>query len=202
MTRFSQLSSWWNGSLEGINKSPARFDFAKLENLNGHYIRHSDDADLLNQFMDFLPHVEGGSELLAKIDAPMKAKLLAAMPGLKERAKTLVELKTSSAYLFARRPLIPDQKAAAVLDLDGRTANTASFGVLSSATDWNARSLEQAMKNYVIDTGDKLGNLAQPLRAALTGTTTSPGIFEVLEVLGREEALARIKDQSTETEKE
>ena len=189
-----QLVEWF--TLEGINKSPARFDFAKLENLNGHYIRHSDDADLLNQFMGFLPHIEGGSEMLAKIDASMKAKLLAAMPGLKERAKTLVELKLACGYLFATRPLMMDDKAKALLNDEGKAALKDLLAVLSGVNDWTAAALETAVKAHAEATGVKLGKFAQPLRAAATGTSTSPGIFDVLVVLGREEALGRISDQA------
>jgi glutamyl-tRNA synthetase len=188
-----QLVEWFN--LEAIGKSPARFDFAKLENLNGHYIRHTPDASLLAQFMDFLPHVEGGKSLLAAIDAPMKAKLLKAMPGLKERAKTLVELKTSCLYLFASRPLGMDDKARAIIADGGGAALAGVIPVLEAASDWSAPALEAAVKAHAEAQGLKLGKLAQPLRAALTGTTVSPGIFDVLEVLGREEALARLRDQ-------
>jgi glutamyl-tRNA synthetase len=189
-----QLVEWFK--LEGINKSPARFDFAKLENLNGHYIRHSIDADLLSQFMAFLPHVEGGSEMLAKIDVPMKAKLLAAMAGLKERAKTLVELKAACGYLFAKRPLMMDDKAKALLDGDGKAALKALHPLLAASPVWAAHDLEGLVKAHADATGIKLGKFAQPLRAALTGTSTSPGIFDVLVVLGREEALGRIEDQA------
>ncbi len=190
-----QLVEWFG--LDGVGKSAARFDFAKLENLNGHYIRHTDDAELLEHFLAFLPHVEGGATMLAKIDATMKAKLLKAMAGLKERAKTLVELKNSAAYLFVQRPLPLDEKASKILNDEGRTANAASYAVLSKVENWKASELEAAIKAFSIDTNTKLGNLAQPLRAALTGTSTSPGIFDVLEVLGREESLGRIADHTT-----
>ena len=191
-----QLVEWF--SLDGINNSPARFDFAKLENLNGHYIRHMSNGDLLNEFMAFLPHVEGGSELALRIDGPMKAKLLKAMPGLKERAKTLMELKNAVAYLFSQRPLAMDEKAKALLDDDGKTALKALHPLLSGVKDWVADPLEVAVKSHAETTGIKLGKLAQPLRAALTGTSTSPGIFDVLEVLGRDEALGRIADQMSQ----
>jgi glutamyl-tRNA synthetase len=188
-----QLVEWF--SLEGINKSPARFDFVKLENLNGHYIRHLGDAELLKEFITFLPHVEGGPEMLAKIDEAKHAKLLAAMPGLKERAKTLVELKTNAAYLFAQRPLTVDDKAKALLNDEGKAALRALHPLLVAAPEWAAQPLEGIVKAHAEATGIKLGKFAQPLRAALTGTSTSPGIFDVLAVLGREEALNRIADQ-------
>jgi glutamyl-tRNA synthetase len=188
-----QMIAWFG--LDAIGKSAARFDFAKLENTNGHYMRATPDADLLCAFLAFLPHVEGGADMLAKIDAPMQAKLLKAMPGLKERAKTLVELKTAAQFLFAARPLALDGKAAAILNDEGRAALEQLFPVLESASVWEAAPLEAAVKAFAETAGLKLGKLAQPLRAALTGAGTSPGIFDVLAVLGRDEALGRIGDQ-------
>ena len=190
-----QLVEWFE--LEGVNKSPARFDFAKLENVNGHYIRQMADGELLEEFLSFLPHADGGADLYAKIDESMKAKLLKAMPGLKERAKTLVELMTSSAYLFAQRPLRLDEKATGLLNSEGKAALAALHPLLSASVEWNAHALEAIVKAHAEATGIKLGKFAQPLRAALTGTSTSPGIFDVLEVLGREESMARIADQSS-----
>jgi glutamyl-tRNA synthetase len=189
-----QLVEWFE--LDGIGKSAARFDFAKLENLNGHYIRHTADDVLLRQFMAFLPYAEGRYDGVPLIISPgMQAKLLKAMPGLKERAKTLVELKTNAAYLFAQRPLPMDDKAKGILNEEGKVALSGVVSVLQSAPNWLGTELEAAVKAHAEATGLKLGKLAQPLRAALTGTSTSPGIFDVLEVLGREESLARIKDQ-------
>ncbi len=187
-----QMVEWFN--LEQVGKSAARFDFAKLENLNGHYMRHMPDVELLTHFVDFLPHAEGGKAMLAEIDEAMMAKLLRAMPGLKERAKTLVELMNSTAYLFAARPLALDDKAAQILKDGGREAIAGLLPVLEGADDWTALQLETAVKAHAEAKGLKLGKLAQPLRAALTGTATSPGIFDVLEVLGREEALGRLRD--------
>jgi glutamyl-tRNA synthetase len=191
-----QMIEWFD--LGGIGKSAARFDFAKLENLNGHYIRNTPDAALLDQFIAFLPHVEGGPEMLARIDAPMRAKLLRAMPGLKDRAKTLVDLMKGAMFLFAKRPLKLDEKAAQLLNTEGQAANGLSIEALGriSQDNWVAAGLEEELKALAETKGLKLGKLAQPLRAALTGTSTSPGIFDVLEVLGREESLARIRDHS------
>ena len=187
-----ELVRWFD--LDGIGKSASRFDFAKLENLNGHYIRHTPDAELLDLFMGFLPHAEGGAAMLAKIDEAMKAKLLKSLPGLKERAKTLVELKNSAAYLFAARPLAMDDKAKGLLNDEGKAALKIVSDVLSASSDWTAAALEAAIKAAAEAAELKLGKLAQPMRAALTGTATSPPIFDVLEVLGRDESLARIKD--------
>jgi glutamyl-tRNA synthetase len=189
-----QLVEWFN--LESIGKSAARFDFAKLENLNGHYIRHTPDTALLTQFIDFLPHAEGGRAMLAKIDEAMMAKLLRAMPGLKERAKTLVELMKGAQFLFAERPLPMDEKAQQILRDGGAEALKALIPVLNGVENWIAQDIEASVKSFAEAQNVKLGKLAQPLRAALTGTSTSPGIFDVLEVLGREESLARLKEQA------
>jgi glutamyl-tRNA synthetase len=126
----------------------------------------------------------------------MKAKLLAAMPGLKERAKTLVELLNSASYLYVARPLPMDDKAKQILADGGRSALASLLPVLSAVQSWTAGELEASVKAYAESSGVKLGKLAQPLRAALTGTSTSPGIFDVLAVLGRDESTARIADQA------
>ena len=187
-----ELVRWFD--LDGIGKSASRFDFAKLENLNGHYIRHTPDAELLELFLSFLPHVENGPTMLTKIDASMKAKLLKALPGLKDRAKTLVELMNACGYLFAVRPLAMDEKAKVILNDEGKAALKSVEAALTADMDWTAHSLETSVKALAEANGLKLGKLAQPLRAALTGTSTSPPIFDVLEVLGRDESLARIQD--------
>jgi glutamyl-tRNA synthetase len=188
-----QLVEWF--TLGGIGKSAARFDFAKLENLNGHYIRHTPDSELLLHFKSFLLHVEGGEALLEALTPELETKLLLSLPGLKERAKTLVELMNSSGYLFAKRPLSLDDKAKALLNEEGKTALKGAYDVLAAASEWSGPALEAAVKAHAEATGQKLGKIAQPLRAALTGTSTSPGIFDVLEVLGPEESLGRIADQ-------
>jgi glutamyl-tRNA synthetase len=182
----------WFG-LDGLGRSPARFDFAKLENLNGHYIRYTDDDTLLAEVLAFLPHAEGGAAILERLDDRMRAKLRRALPGLKERAKTLVELLAGARFLFAKRPLPLDAKAQQLLSAEGKAVLASLLPVLDG--EWSASALESAVKEYSAAKGLKLGALAQPLRAALTGTSTSPGIFDVLEVLGREESLARIRDQ-------
>jgi glutamyl-tRNA synthetase len=186
-----QMIAWFG--FDGLGKSPSRFDFVKLENLNGHYMRSTPDAELLAAFLDFLPHVAGGPELLSRIDASMRAKLIRAMPGLKDRAKTLLDLMKSAQFLFASRPLTLDDRAKQII-ADGGIAALQGLLPVLKGTDWNAPSLEAAVKAHAETTGAKLGKLAQPLRAVLTGTNTSPGIFDVLEVLGRDESLNRIGD--------
>jgi glutamyl-tRNA synthetase len=188
----SQLVQWF--SLDAIGKSPARFDFAKLENLNGHYVRHMDDAELMQALIDFLPHVENGPAVLSQIDEMKRGQLLRAMGGLKARAKTLVELLDGTKFLFAKRQLSLDPSAQKIMADGGVDALKTIRPVLEQAPDWIAASLEGAVKALAEAQGMKLGKLAQPLRASVTGTSTSPPIFDVLEVLGREESLGRIAD--------
>jgi glutamyl-tRNA synthetase len=180
--------------LEGIGRSPSRFDFAKLENLNGHYIRQTGDAELLREIEVLLDHIPDGPAFKAKLDDEMRGKLLAALPGLKERAKTLLELIDGAKFLFAERPLAYDEKAAQLLDATGKDALKAVAPRLADLGDWTAASTEAVVRAYAEEAGLKLGKVAQPLRAALTGRATSPPIFDVLAVLGREESLARIAD--------
>ncbi len=186
-----QMIEWF--SLSSVGKSPARFDFAKLENLNGHYIRATPDADLMEALIAFLPHAEGGKAMLGELDDAMRAQLVAAMPGLKERAKTLVELMDGARFLFARRPLAMDEKARDIL-VGGGAAVLAQLLPGLQRVDWSAAELEREVRSFADVSGQKLGKIAQPLRAALTGRTVSPGVFDVLVVLGRDEALARIAD--------
>src|ERR1700750_3045110 len=182
--------------LAGIGRSAARFDFAKLENLNGHYIRQADDAALVNQFEKVLDYIPDGAALKAKLNDTTRAQLLRAMPSLKERAKTLLELIAGSYFIFADRPLEMEAKAEALLTDDVRALITKLRAALEQVTPWSAETTEAAMRNFAEQNNLKLGAVAQPLRAALTGRTTSPGIFEVLAVLGRGECLARLGDQA------
>ena len=182
--------------LSAVGRSPARFDFAKLENLNGHYIRQTADADLVAEVERVLPYAPAGADLAAKLTPALREKLIAAMPGLKERAKTLIELIESARYLYADRPLALDDKAKAVMTADARGMLAHLSRELAMVDPWSAAGAEAAVRAYAERAGAKLGAVAQPLRAALTGRTTSPGIFEVLAVLGRAESLARIGDQA------
>ncbi|MDR7032647.1 glutamate--tRNA ligase [Mesorhizobium sp. BE184] len=189
----ADMVSWFD--IVDVNKGAARFDFAKLEALNGVHMRAMDDAALTNIFIETLPHLPNGEALAAKLDEKAKDRLLQAMPGLKERARTLVELADSAYFLVADRPLALDEKAHAILDADAKAVLAALLPGFEAVTDWNAASTEAVVRSYSEANGLKLGKLAQPLRAALTGRSTSPGVFDVLAVLGRDESLARIGDQ-------
>ena len=189
-----EMVEWFD--LGGIGRSAARFDFAKLENLNGHYIRTTPDDALLKTLLDALPHLPDGKALAARLTAERLERLRAALPLLKERAKTLNDLVSGAEFLVAQRPLVPDAAAAALLDDYARSVLARLVAVLTAVAEWSPAVLEAAVKEFARTEGEKLGKVAQPLRAALTGRTASPGIFDVLALLGREESLARIADQA------
>ena len=170
--------------LSGVGRSPSRFDLKKLQNLNGHYLREAGNARL--------------AKLVAgRIGPEADAALLEqAMPVLKMRAKDLNELADGAMFLFQRRPLVITEKAAALLDEAGKAILAQVSATLHRENDWTTDALEATTKALAERLELGLGKLAQPMRAALTGTTTSPGIFDVLVLLGREEALARIDAQA------
>jgi len=178
-----QATQWFD--LDHVGKSPSRFDFKKLENLNGHYIREADDGRLADL-------------VTARLDNDHKDLLVRAMPELKARAHTLVELAEGAGFLFAQRPIEPDEAAAALLAPEARALLSSAHAKLATLAEWDAASVEAAIREVAEAEGVKLGKLAQPLRAALTGRTTSPGIFDVLALLGKDESLARIADQMME----
>jgi len=177
--------------LSGVGTSPSRFDLKKLHNLNGHYIRAADDARLAQLVAPRLGVAAETPEALAL--------LTEAMPVLKPRARDLDELAQGAAFLFAQRPLALSEKAAALLDGDARDLLARLSGRLREEQDWTTSALEAGLKTFAEELGLGLGKLAQPLRAALTGQTTSPGIFDVLVLLGRDESLARIDAQARVT---
>ena len=221
----NDLVAWFD--IDNINKSAARFDFKKLDDLNGHYIRNSSDAELLEAVRGMLPHLDfaaltslevdpkaqprpdialarevekqltgvtTGIALAAKFESKGWSKLARAIPALKERSKTLAELISGALFIVAERPLAFDDKAKKLLAGDGKESNAAVHHLLSSVTDadWHAPNLEGLVKSYAEQNTLKLGGIAQPIRAALTGRTVSPPVFDVLEVLGKSESLARL----------
>ena len=186
-------------SIKGIGKSPSRFDFTKLENMNGHYIRQSDDTYLASQMKNLLAEIENGDWYAERWDEAKEAQLVASMPGLKERAKTLLELLDGSRFIFQEMPLPMEEKAASILDADeaaGRSVVSELASELDALDDWSLTAIEELLRDFTERKELKLGKVAQPLRAALTGRTTSPGIFDVVWVLGREEAVARMRAQA------
>ncbi|MDE1988033.1 MAG: glutamate--tRNA ligase [Alphaproteobacteria bacterium] len=185
----AQAVEWFN--LESIGKSPARLDFKKLDNLNAHYIRALDDTALADEV----------AAVLARKDPPQalatlaRARLIAAMPSLKERAKTLIELADTAEFLYADGVRALDEAAKKVLTDDARRLN-GEFLALIAETPWQATAIEEKARSFADAKGLKLGQVAQPIRAALTGRTTSPPVFAMLEVLGREESVVRVQAYS------
>ena len=185
----------WFG-FDGMNKAAARFDFAKLEALNGHYIRNSDDAALLDAINTVLPEIEGGDAIQQALTVEKRSLLQKAIPVLKERAKTIVELIEGAAFIYNARPLEMTEKAAGLLTDEAKQNLKALGEALGILEDWSHDGLDDCVRTFAKENDLKLGKIAQPLRAVLTGTTNAPGIFELLEILGKEEVLLRINDQS------
>jgi len=182
--------------LPHIGRSPARFDFAKLESLNGHYMRSSSDHQLIAAIDKILPVLPDGAAIASKLTPAVRGQLIAAMPNLKERAKTLIDLIDAASFIWADRPLGLDDKAGAMLTSEARGLIGELIPQLEADPIWDAASTEAEVRTFADQRGLKLGAIAQPLRAALTGRTTSPPIFDVLMVLGKAESLARLRDQA------
>jgi glutamyl-tRNA synthetase len=183
----AQAIEWFD--LDGIGRGPARFDLKKLESVNGHYIRLADDARLVDLI---LPRVEMRLDrALTKVEL---ALLHRGMAELKLRAKDLDELATSSLFYFHIRPIAMDAGAQKLLDDPVAGAVLAAVRTALNGVDWRAGVIEAGVRRVAEARGLKVGKVAQPLRAAVTGSATSPGLFEVLELLGRDEALGRIDD--------
>jgi glutamyl-tRNA synthetase len=179
-----QAIQWFD--LDHVGKSPSRFDLKKLESLNAHYIREADDQRLAKLVAERLGP-EADLQLLVR-----------AMPELKARAHDLGQLADGARFLFDKRPLVMDEGAAALLTADSRPLLRAAHDALGKVAAWEHDAIETAVREVADGAGVKLGKLAQPLRAALTGRTTSPGIFDVLALLGQGESLDRIADQMVE----
>ena len=183
----AQAIEWFD--LNHIGRSASRFDFAKLANLNGIYMRQSPDAEVAAAALPLLT---------AKLGRPLSStemtRLGQAMPGLKERAKTLIELCDGALFIAAQRPLDLDEAARKQLDDAGRAMLAKAAAALGAVDDWSAATTEAAIRDLATREGVKLGQVAQPLRAALTGRATSPPVFDVLSVLGKAESLGRLAD--------
>ncbi|MFQ5533302.1 MAG: glutamate--tRNA ligase [Sphingomonadales bacterium] len=184
-----QAIEWF--SLDAIGRSAARFDFAKLESLNGHYIRHAKEERLRDVIAPRMQEFVG-----REITQIERERLLRAMPGLKQRAKTVIELAENARFCVATRPLDLDDRAKKLLNKDSKLILAQASEALRAIPEWTAEALESSLRDFSDAKAIKFGKIAQPLRAALTGRATSPGIFDVLTVLGRSESLARIDDQA------
>ena len=182
----AQAIEWFD--LDGVGRAASRFDMAKLTNLNAHYLRETPDAELLPLV---LPRIE---EKLGTVDAAGRERIVRGLSGVKPRARTLIELADGLAfYARAGAPPIADDKARALLTPDARAVMAKLAPALEPrASDWSEKALEEAVRGFAEANGLKLGQVAQPLRVALTGSTASPGIFEVLAVLGPAESKVRL----------
>jgi glutamyl-tRNA synthetase len=177
----------WFG-LGAIGKSPARFDFKKLENLSGQHIRSMDNAQLVDLMQKY-----AASQNLDAISNAQAELLSSAMPGMKERSKTLPELFEMARFILGKRPLDLDEKASKVLDEHTRTL-VAELTSRLQHVSWTIEELETTARQFAESKELKLGKVAQPLRVALTGRTISPSVFDMMVLIGREESLARLKD--------
>lgn len=187
-----QMVEWF--TLDGLNKGAARFDFAKLESVNGHYIRSATPERLYDVMLATATEV-GRDVDVAGLTAN-RATVLSALPELQPRAKTVLELIDLAQFIYAKRPLTLDAAATQQLAGDGRTTVSDFTEILRGLNEWTVAAIDAAARAYAEAKGLKLGKVAQPLRAALTGRTVSPGIFEVMVLIGRDETLARLGDQT------
>ncbi len=176
-------------ALEDIGRSPSRMDFAKLASVNAHYMRSCTDDDLMARLLPFLEQALG-----EKPDEVGLQRVKNGLHDLKERAETLIELAHAGLFYVRKRPLLPDDDADKVLDSSARQLLGHMHGVLSSLADFTSAGIEQTLKGFAAEKGLKLGKVAMPLRAALTGSTNSPSIFHVAEILGKNEVLGRLGD--------
>jgi glutamyl-tRNA synthetase len=187
----AQAQDWFD--LNGIGKSPARFDFKKLDNLCGQHIAASDDAALLHELQGFLA-VTGQTPLGTEKSALMEK----AMYCLKERAKTFPELLDKAQFILSDRPILPDDKAAGQLDDVSRSILKQLTPQLQTAT-WTRDELEAIAMQFAESVDMKFGKLAGPLRAALAGRSATPSVFDMMLVLGRDETIARLSDAASES---
>ncbi|MCK5042111.1 MAG: glutamate--tRNA ligase [Sphingomonadales bacterium] len=178
-------------NINGVGKSPSRFDFKKLDNFNQHYMRNLSHENLM---LEALPFVE--RKLERTLGNAEKELFVKAMTGLKDRAKTLIELAESSLFYFKTVPLDLNEKAEQLLDNDNRVMLAELCSALEAVTNWSHDSLLETVESFVASKELKLGKVAQPMRAALTGSNVSPSVFDIMDVLGREKSLARIKQVS------
>jgi glutamyl-tRNA synthetase len=185
-----QMIDWFD--LDGLNKGAARFDFVKLESINGHYIREADPADLYKVMVDTALEI-GRTTDHAGLTSNRETAL-AALPELQPRAKTILELIDLAQFIYATRPIPVDEAASKFVNADSREMLRDVRDMLVGLNDWSVPAIDAAMRAFAEQRDLKLGKVAQPLRAALTGRTISPGIFEVMVLIGRQETLDRLGD--------
>ncbi|MEO0542543.1 MAG: glutamate--tRNA ligase [Pseudomonadota bacterium] len=190
----AQMVEWFD--IDDVNKGAARFDVQKLEALNAHYMREASVDEIVSSLPAVIATLEIGADITEALAGEKGQWFQAAMPALKDRAKTLVQLIESAGFIFANRPIPFDEKARGLVDDDQAQAHLVALHArLSEIDTWDHDSIANVIKAYVEETGLKMGKVVQPVRASLTGQGSSPGAFDVLQALGKEESLARISDQ-------
>lgn len=192
-----QMIEWFD--FDGLGKSASRLDFAKLDHVNSHYLKAASATTVMGHLETLTKGLRRPDFPVFPLDEVTQARFLAALPSLQERAKTLVELTENAAFLYAPTPLSMDDKAAKALDGDARSrlAGLAVDLAAIADQDWSSETLQAALKAFAERHEIKLGKIAQPVRAALTGKGVSPSVFEVMTILGKSESLSRIRSQST-----
>lgn len=187
-----QMIEWFG--FDGLGKSASRFDLKKLNTLNAHYIKQADDDYLITSVETMV--ADTASEFDADfLNEERKRKLSAALPVVKQRAETLNDLIHDAGFMFAKRPLSIDEKAQSILDDGGKEVIGNILPVLEGLEDWTHDAIENLVKAELDRTGLKMGKLFQPLRAALVGKTNAPGVYDILLLLGKDESVARLRDQ-------
>lgn len=186
-----QMIEWFG--FDGMNKAAARFDFTKLEAINGQYIRNSEDGELISYLENVTNEIEEVRFIMDQMDDDNRAKFLRAMPALKERAKTVIALAQNARFIVEELPLTMEEKASALLNEDGIKVIKGILPELENTQDWSPETLESIIRGYTEINDLKLGKVAQPIRAALTGKATSPGAFDVLQILGRDASILRLR---------
>lgn len=187
-----QFIEWF--SFKGLNKGASRIDFAKMENLNAHYIKNTDDPRLFELMLSLAEELED-QKALEGIKTHKDA-VMAALPALKTRAKTIVELIAGTDFIYPQRPLVFEDKAQAAIEGEALDVLRGVEPVLAGLTDWSHDGIDAALRQFAEENDLKFGKVAQPLRAAVTGKNASPGCFDVLLILGQEESLSRLRETS------
>ena len=186
-----QMIEWFD--FDALNKGASRFDFVKLANINGTYIRDAEPLELYDAMLALSAEVDRNTDHQG-LEAN-KDLVISALPELQPRAKTVLELIDLAQFIYAKRPLQMDEKAAKQLGEDNRVMIAELVSQLRELNDWSVDIISDRIRVFAEERELKLGKVAQPLRAALTGRTVSPGVFEVMALIGQEETCARLSDQ-------
>lgn len=187
-----QLIEWFD--FDGLSKGASRFDFTKLGSVNAQYIRETNSQRLYELMLATATDLEQTDDATGL--AAHRDTVITAIPELQPRAKTILDLIELARFIYLKRPVVPDEKASAQLTDETRAMIGELVEELNGLNDWNAEAINQKTRDFAEAKDLKLGKVAQPLRAALTGRTVSPGVFEVMALIGRDESLARLTDQA------